>query len=404
MELSIVEYIFQNYSKIWGIPISIYVKGILHRKFERISFDVDLVEPFLDQLQCTDESLSILLTPKYLMYGMIKVKDTDIQVVAGPGRSVELDDTEIRSLIDDNNLSIDKFDTFKTYLRSIRLHPVEDYIANLRIMNASINKEIIVLDMFDTDTLLTTPGVKLENYLEIINARYDEELNYDPEPHFEFEKKLLFFIRNGMVDKIEEHLTSFIGRPTSITPNAIRQFKDRCISSTTLVSREAIKGGVAIDIAYRLFDAYCKKIEQCTSIRQLNGISINMIYDYSKRVHENQFKDIENPSIKRVINYINRHLEQKISVSIIADELNMSSGYLSYCFKKDTGEALSTFINKQKINEAKEQLQFTDKKLSEISNELSFTNQSYFQNVFRKYTGMTPLEYRQKATDKNSES
>lgn len=399
MKLSVVEFIFKNYSKTWGVPIRIYVDGVLHKTYERVPFDFDLAQPFLEQLGSSGKSFSVLLTPKYLIYVMIKIEDTNIQVVAGPGRSVELDDVEIRSLLQDNQLSIHQFDQFKDYLLSIRLHPIEQFITNLSTMHASINHEIIQVDMFDTSTLQTAAGVDFYNYIDIINARYDEELNYDPDPHFEFEKKLLFFIRNGMVDKLEQHLTSFVARPTSITANAFRQFKDRCISSTTLISREAIKGGVPIDISYRLFDAYCKRIEQSTSVQQLNSLSVNMIFDYSKRVREHQFKETDNPSLNRVVSYINRHLEQKLSVSIVADALHMNAGYLSYRFKKDTGQQLSAFINQQKVNEAKQLLRFTDKKLSRIANDLSFSTQSYFQNVFRKYTGITPLEYRQKSDD-----
>jgi AraC-like DNA-binding protein len=58
---------------------------------------------------------------------------------------------------------------------------------------------------------------------------------------------------------------------------------------------------------------------------------------------------------------------------------------------------LNDYINRQKIEEAKNLLAFSDRSLSEISSYLCFSSQSYFQNLFKKYEGITPLQYRQSA-------
>ena len=63
-------------------------------------------------------------------------------------------------------------------------------------------------------------------------------------------------------------------------------------------------------------------------------------------------------------------------------------------FKKETGYEVGAFITKCKIDEAKSLLRFTDRSISEISSYLAFSSQPYFQTVFRKVTGMTPLQYR----------
>jgi AraC-like DNA-binding protein len=51
---------------------------------------------------------------------------------------------------------------------------------------------------------------------------------------------------------------------------------------------------------------------------------------------------------------------------------------------------------RRKLEEAKSLLKFTDKSISEISEYLCFSTQSYFQNVFKKKYGMTPKKYREK--------
>lgn len=65
-------------------------------------------------------------------------------------------------------------------------------------------------------------------------------------------------------------------------------------------------------------------------------------------------------------------------------------------FKKETGETIGKYIVKAKLQEAKLLLAYSDRPLSEISNFFFFSSQSYFQNLFKKEFGVTPLEYRRK--------
>ena len=60
------------------------------------------------------------------------------------------------------------------------------------------------------------------------------------------------------------------------------------------------------------------------------------------------------------------------------------------------GETLTDFILKEKTEEAKRLLRYTDKTATMIGSYLGFSSQSHFSRVFRKYTGQTPAEYRKK--------
>lgn len=69
-------------------------------------------------------------------------------------------------------------------------------------------------------------------------------------------------------------------------------------------------------------------------------------------------------------------------------------------FKEELGIHIGAFITSCKLEEAKTLLTYSDKSLSEISNYLCFSSQSYFQNVFKKQYGITPMQHR-KNTQKN---
>ena len=80
----------------------------------------------------------------------------------------------------------------------------------------------------------------------------------------------------------------------------------------------------------------------------------------------------------------------------IAGALYMSRPYLSKKFKEDTGENIADFILKEKTEEAKRLLRYSDKSLTAIGSYLGFSSASHFSRVFKTYVGSTPSEYREK--------
>ncbi len=95
-------------------------------------------------------------------------------------------------------------------------------------------------------------------------------------------------------------------------------------------------------------------------------------------------------------NYVRHHLSEPIRVEKMAEEFFLSRPYLSSRFQRETGQTLTDFILKEKTEEAKRLLRYSDKPLSAISAYLGFSSHGHFSRVFRKYAGLTPGEYREK--------
>ncbi|MNN62848.1 HTH-type transcriptional regulator YesS [compost metagenome] len=72
----------------------------------------------------------------------------------------------------------------------------------------------------------------------------------------------------------------------------------------------------------------------------------------------------------------------------------MTPNYISLIFKKETGETLTDYITRIRINKAKELLLTTDLKVMEISELVGYENPHYFSTVFKKTVGVHPLKYR----------
>ena len=92
--------------------------------------------------------------------------------------------------------------------------------------------------------------------------------------------------------------------------------------------------------------------------------------------------------------YISRHYnEPDISVGTVAQSLNISEGYLSHTFKKETDYTLLNYLTRYRIHKAMELLKDCRVKVYEVAEQVGYRDIAYFSATFKKYTGMSPSEY-----------
>ena len=100
--------------------------------------------------------------------------------------------------------------------------------------------------------------------------------------------------------------------------------------------------------------------------------------------------------VYQCINYIRSHTNESINIDDVARQVHRSSSHMMRRFKEELGIHIGAFITRCKLEEARSLLTYSDKNLAEISSYLCFSSQSYFQNVFKKQYGITPMQYRKK--------
>ena len=100
--------------------------------------------------------------------------------------------------------------------------------------------------------------------------------------------------------------------------------------------------------------------------------------------------------MKAVVDYIERNLKKGISLEDVANHVNISTYYLSKVFKKEMGVNFITYVTDRKMDIAKEMLVNTDIPVLNIALDLAYNEANYFSKAFKKKTGYTPSEYREK--------
>lgn len=227
---------------------------------------------------------------------------------------------------------------------------------------------------------------RVPRYQTISNAydKYIEYLDPDVSQKFENTKMIISKIKSGDFDSVD--MKMFLHKDI-FNDNDYEYF----IGLMTLICMCAFDAGVDLDLITAMYNYYIHLYK-----KNKNGIYANMIMDFVSKIK--RIKMIENCSlhVQKTISYVEAHIKEKLDSDSLAKIAGISKNYLLEIFKKEVGISLVDYINFWKIELAKEYLLKTEMSIVEISNNLSFNNQSYFSSVFKKFTHETPLSYRNK--------
>jgi AraC-like DNA-binding protein len=106
------------------------------------------------------------------------------------------------------------------------------------------------------------------------------------------------------------------------------------------------------------------------------------------------------PKVRGALEVIRRRLrEPQLTVAIVAKEMAMNSTYLAHLFHEQIGVRMSRYITERRIELAKSLLLSTNWQIKRIAYESGHRNADWFGQVFRRRTGLTPGEYRQRVRD-----
>lgn len=100
------------------------------------------------------------------------------------------------------------------------------------------------------------------------------------------------------------------------------------------------------------------------------------------------------PWLKHVRDRIRLHFRERLSLRDLAHAVSVHPAYLARQFRRHVGMSIGQFIRLRRVEFARHELATSGKRLVDIAIEAGFGNQAHFTTVFKRLTGMTPLEYR----------
>ena len=382
-----------------GVPVRVFQNGQQIFYHAIVDLPKDPLTPYQEKVFAVDAHVGYFITPSFHYYGV--VNGGEYKIVIGPSIQTKCSDQTLRELAFECDVPAEETEDFMTGMKSIVLMPLDSILQILCTMNYVMNEEKLGLSDIrifeEKQQILKT---KLEK------EQADQKFNEDTEKAEEqqnvhntlaLEQTIVNFVRRGDTVALKELFKDIAAvRPGILASEQLRQMKNTFVVTATLVSRAAIRGGMDVDDALSFSDAYIRKCELMSDLESITNLQYHMVLDYAERVEKLRLGKTPSKLVLDVTNYIQHHLSETISTEDIAKALFLSRSRLSVKFKQETNENLVDFILKQKTEEAKRLLRYTDKSAAAISAYLGFSSQSHFSRVFKKYADCLPNEYRKR--------
>jgi len=133
-------------------------------------------------------------------------------------------------------------------------------------------------------------------------------------------------------------------------------------------------------------------INACSSISDAFNYVNDFIIQVFQSVNSNDKKKYS-PVTNKILDYLNQNYNRKVSLDEASQIVSLSPTHLSRVIKRDTGESYVVLFNNLKINIAVKLLKETNLKVYEVANKVGIENYSYFYQLFKKVTGISPTDY-----------
>ena len=388
-----LRYLCKVIGNLSGVPIRIFHRDMLIFYHSIVELPKDPMALYREDIWRVKTNIGYFVTRGFHYYGI--VNSDGYKIVIGPSKQVPGSDQELRELGFQADVPAEDMDEFVEGMKSIVCMPLESMMQMLCTINYILNDEKLELEDI---TIYEAEQNNLTALLE--RQRSDHAFSQQPLPAhntYTQEKQLLRLVRKGDTSSLRKWIASAPAiRGGTLAADQLRQMKNTFVVTATLVSRAAIEGGLGTEDAFSLSDAYIQKCELLNSMERIINLQYHMVLEFTERVERIRFGGKPTQLTLAVTNYIQHHLSEPIRAETIAKELYMSRPYLSAKFKEETGETLTDFILKEKTEEAKRLLRYSDKSFTAIGAYLGFSSPGHFSQVFKKYTGRTPTEYRDK--------
>ena len=398
MENIDLNYLCTTIGNLAGIPVRIFEDSKQTFYYSVVHLPKDPMELYRDEIFAICDHVGYCVTPQFHYYGVINSGQT--KIVVGPTRQISETEQELRELAFHMDLFGEEANALISGMRSIVRMPMESVLQMLCTINYVLNgeklelKDINIRENEQAEIIVRQERQQAqEKFSELIHDTHQqtEHNTYD------IEQYLLHMVSKGDTAALKEWFSAAPAiRGGIVAQEPLRQRKNLFIVTATLDSRAAIQGGMQVDEAFTLSDSYIQQCELLTDPVKITNLQYRMLMDYTERVERLRHGKTPSKLALDVTNYVQHHLSEAIKTEDIAKSLYMSRPYLSKKFKEETGENITDFILKEKTEEAKHLLQYSDKSLTAIGAYLGFSSPSHFSRVFKSYIGITPREYREK--------
>lgn len=314
-------------------------------------------------------------------------------IIVGPYIKEERNGSWIDRFLEERSINPLWYPILENYLRNI------PYIPNERIIYAAFNslaERIWGMHQFTTEEIIS--GVP-DRFLPL-SSPPDGQAQEDIlsrvkkiERAYQSENQFLDAITQGRIHRAGIMLSNFSRNTLEKRTAPLRNIKNYSIILNTLMRKAVERGGVHPVHIDRLSSEFAVSIENTSSPEDFMELWQEMARKYCLLVRSHSSTNYSQ-LVQYIIARVDLDLSADLSLKANAEALNVNASYLSSLFRKETGMTLTDYVNRKRIEHAIYLLSTTDIPISVVGQRCGVQDDNYFTKIFRKYTSMSPKQYR----------
>lgn len=336
----------------------------------------------------TDEFLchyALLLLPDY---------DEHTIMVVGPYMNIEADQDWITRYVEERGIHPQWLPILESYYRSVPcLH-------NEKILSAALNslgERIWGLHRFSSEEIISGLPESCLPLTLAPESQFQDDIMQNMkklEAQYQSENQFMQMISQGRQHRASVMLSNFSRAALENRTEPIRNIKNYSIILNTLMRKATEQGGVHPVYIDRLSSEFARRIETTALWDDFMELWQDMAKKYCLLVKNHSTKNYSQ-LVQNIIARIDLDFTADLSLKAHAEALNVNASYLSTLFKKETGSTLTDYVNRKRVEHAIYLLNSTDLPISAVGQRCGVQDDNYFTKIFKKYTGITPKQFRQ---------
>ena len=204
--------------------------------------------------------------------------------------------------------------------------------------------------------------------------------------------ELMYYLETGKESVLKEKLRGYFETAYFSEGATLFDLKDIGLSLIEK-SKQFLDDYYRMQSNYTYPEIHQEVMERLFTFKDISTYFLDFLGNIAKSMsyeHLYSSQDI----IVNVKEYLDIHYADPITLDFLSDIFYINSSYLSTLFKEKTGMKYVDYLNGLRIEAAKTLLQTTDRRASAISRMVGYDNEKYFYRVFKKFTDLTPEQYR----------
>jgi AraC-like DNA-binding protein len=327
-------------------------------------------------------------------YLFFSLPEEDCTVVAGPYLTGDMPNGAVLELAESLGLPLQYARQLTEYYAVLPVFADTDIL--MALFSALGERLWGGVEAFETIDLLREPSASLplpaddalleENRLSMQMRTIQTRYNY--------ENEMMDAVAKGLIQRVER-ITAHLSRAglEQRMADPLRNSKNYCIISNTLLRKAAERGGVHPLHVDRVSSRFAAQIESRTTPEACVELIGEMFRSYCRLVRSHAISQYSAPVQKALI-YIEENLSGELGLQTLAGALELSPGYLSALFHRETGHTLVEHITDVRMKHAMHLLSTTQLQVQNVAQLCGIPDANYFTKLFRRCYGVTPRQYR----------